>query len=105
MPGVKRLLKAAYYDVRTDVGAACTILVEYLCEAEVEIDPLLATALFYGIKTDTRGLGRNAAPADVAAYYYLQPRIDTDVLSEIEQAQVPVDYFKDFHRAGGGTRV
>ena len=44
-------------DVRTDVGAACTILVEYLCEAEVEIDPLLATALFYGIKTDTRGFG------------------------------------------------
>ncbi len=97
--------RAAYHDVRTDIGAACTILVEYLCEAEVEIDPLLATALFYGIKTDTRGLGRNAAPPDVEAYYYLQPRIDTDVLSDIEQAQVPVDYFKDFHRALEGARV
>lgn len=96
---------ADYHDVRADLGAACTILVEYLLAADVEISPVLATALFYGIKTDTRGLGRNAAPADTDAYYFLQPRINTEMLSDIEQAQVPVDYFRDFHRALGEARV
>ena len=48
---------AKYVDVREDVGAVSTILTEYLQAAGLEPTPLLATALFYGIKTDTRGSG------------------------------------------------
>ena len=71
-------------------------MTEYLRAAGVEPAPKLATALFYGIKTNTMGLGRAASPADVAAYFYLQPRIDVEALVEIERAQVPADYFKSF---------
>ena len=42
------------------------------------------------------GLGRADSPADVAAYFYLQPRIDVETLIEIERVQVPADYFKSF---------
>jgi nanoRNase/pAp phosphatase (c-di-AMP/oligoRNAs hydrolase) len=90
---------ATFADVRSDVGATSTVLTEYLKTADVEIPSSLATALFYGIKTDTMGLGRGASPADTAAYFYLQPRIDVDALIEIERAQVPAEYFKSFDRA------
>jgi nanoRNase/pAp phosphatase (c-di-AMP/oligoRNAs hydrolase) len=91
---------ADFVEIRTDVGATSTILTEYLRAAGLEPTPLLATVLFYGIKTDTQGLGRNnTSSADVAAYSYLQTRLDIETLAEIEYAQVPVDYFKSFGTA------
>jgi nanoRNase/pAp phosphatase (c-di-AMP/oligoRNAs hydrolase) len=84
---------ARFADVRTDVGATSTMLTQYLQAAGIEPSLPLATALFYGIKTDTMGLVRGASPDDVAAYFYLQPRIDIEALVEIERAQVPAEYF------------
>lgn len=84
---------AAFYDVRPTLGSTSTILTEYLQAAEMEPPPAVATALFYGIKTDTLGLVRGAGPQDRAAYFYLQPRIEVDALVEIERAQVPAEYF------------
>jgi nanoRNase/pAp phosphatase (c-di-AMP/oligoRNAs hydrolase) len=96
---------AAFADVRTEVGATSTILTEYLQAAGIEPDPPLATALFYGIKTDTMGLGRGGSRADASAYSYLQARIDVDALVDIEQAQVPVEYFRTFDRAIHAVRA
>jgi nanoRNase/pAp phosphatase (c-di-AMP/oligoRNAs hydrolase) len=96
---------AAFADVRPDLGATSTILTEYLQVAGVEPTPQLATALFYGIKTDTMGLVRGASPADVKAYFYLQPRIDVEALIEIERAQVPAEYFKRLDAALQAARV
>ncbi len=96
---------AAFWDVRSDLGASSTIVTEYLQAAAVEPPPWLATALFYGIKTDTMGLGRGASLPDVAAYYYLQPMVDIEALVEIERAQVPASYFKSFVTAFQAARV
>ena len=87
---------AGFADVRHDLGATSTILTEYLQFANIEPALPLATALFYGIKTDTMGLGRGASQADAEAYFYLQPRIDVGALVEIERAQVPAAYFRSF---------
>lgn len=97
--------QASFADVRVDVGSTSAILTEYLRAAELEPDQTLATALFYGIKTDTMGLTRNASPVDTAAYFYLQPKIDADALIEIERAQAPIDYFKSFDVALRAARV
>jgi nanoRNase/pAp phosphatase (c-di-AMP/oligoRNAs hydrolase) len=96
---------AAFGDVRPELGATSTILAEYLQAAGIEPPPPLATALFYGIKTDTMGLGRGATRADVAAYFYLQPRIDVEALVEIERAQVPAEYFQRLAATLQATRV
>jgi nanoRNase/pAp phosphatase (c-di-AMP/oligoRNAs hydrolase) len=85
---------AAHVDVRLDVGATSTILTGYVLAAGLEIYPRLATALFYGIQTDTLGLGRHASAADKAAYVRLQPLIEVDELMSIERAQVPREYFR-----------
>jgi nanoRNase/pAp phosphatase (c-di-AMP/oligoRNAs hydrolase) len=96
---------AKFADVRAQVGATSTILTEYLQSAGLEPDLQLATALFYGISTDTMGLSREASPADVTAYFYLQPRIDFDALIDIERAQVPADYFQSFDTALHRSRI
>lgn len=94
-----------YIDLRPEVGASATILTDYLKAAALEIPSTLATALFYGIKTDTMGLGRNASPEDKAAYLFLQPKVDVDELVQIEQAQVPLTYFKSLSNAIQAARV
>ena len=95
-PWRKGTSAASFADVRPGVGAVSTILLGYLQAAKIELPTWLATALFYGIKTDTRGLSREVSSADTAAYFYLQPRIDVEALAEIERAQVPAAYFKSF---------
>jgi nanoRNase/pAp phosphatase (c-di-AMP/oligoRNAs hydrolase) len=88
--------KSTFSDIRSDVGATSTILTEYLQAAGVELPGRLATALFYGIKTDTMGLSRSTHPADVAAYFALQPQVDIEALGKIERAQVPAAYYQSF---------
>ena len=97
--------KALYSDLRTDVGATSTILTQYLREAGAEIPPALATALFYGIWTDTMGLGRGSGPADVDAYFHLQKHVDTAALSLIEHPQVPAAYFRNLNGAIEAAKV
>ncbi|MEW5958171.1 MAG: DHH family phosphoesterase [Chloroflexota bacterium] len=94
-----------FSDIRPDVGATATILLEYLQVAGLDLPSTLATALFYGIKADTRGLSRNISSADADAYFFLQPRIDVEALAEIERAQVPAAYFKSFATTLETTRV
>jgi nanoRNase/pAp phosphatase (c-di-AMP/oligoRNAs hydrolase) len=104
-PWQKATGAAAFADVRADWGSTATILTEYLQLAGVELSKPLATALFYGIKTDTSGLIRGASTADVTAYIYLQSRLDVKALVEIERAQVPVDYFQQLDAALHSAQV
>jgi nanoRNase/pAp phosphatase (c-di-AMP/oligoRNAs hydrolase) len=94
-----------FAEVRPDVGAISTVLTEVLQAATIEPAQPLATALFYGIKTDTQGLVRGTSPADVAAYMYLQSRIDVRALSRIEQAQVPPEYFRSLATTLHAARI
>lgn len=96
---------AAFADVRPGLGSTSTILVEYFQAAGIAPAPPLATALFYGIKTDTLGLVRGVSAADVAAYLYLQPRIDVETLIQIERAQVPDEYFVRLDAALHAARI
>ena len=98
-PGNTNIETVAYVDIRTELGASSTILTHYLIESEIEPTTKLATALFFGIKTDTMGLSRSASPSDIDAYFYLQQLIDVDALVRIEQAQVPASYFQSIDNA------
>ncbi|HSM55267.1 MAG TPA: hypothetical protein VK879_03855 [Candidatus Sulfomarinibacteraceae bacterium] len=94
-----------FRDVRPWIGASSTILTQYLRAAEIKPPTSLATALFYGIKTDTRGLSRDTSAADVGAYFYLLNFVDVDAVVEIENAQVPTSYFKNLTRAMQAANV
>lgn len=94
-----------FSDVRPWIGASSTILTQYLRTADLIPGTRLATALFYGIKTDTRALSRDTSAADVAAYFYLLPFVDIDAVVDIENAQVPAGYFRNLAKAISNARV
>lgn len=94
-----------FHDVRTDYGSTSTIVWEYLRAAEIEVPKRLATALFYGIKSDTHDLWRQVTPADEAAYIWLFTRVDRKLLARIENPTVPRSYFRHLQRALTKARV
>jgi nanoRNase/pAp phosphatase (c-di-AMP/oligoRNAs hydrolase) len=90
------LRSVPYVDVRPDIGATVTLVYQYLDAAGIEPDPLLATAMFYGLKVDTRGLSRGASSTDEAAYVKLLRWVDRRKLVQVEQARLPRVYFGAF---------
>jgi nanoRNase/pAp phosphatase (c-di-AMP/oligoRNAs hydrolase) len=95
---------ATFADVRPEYGASCSLLVEYLRTADLEPGPELATALFYGIQSETMDLGRETSPADVEASMYLYPLSDPEAISRIRHARVPAGYFRSLHDAVENAR-
>jgi len=77
-------LKGDFIDIRTDVGATSTIMTKYLQELDIFLDEELATALLFGIRTDTLEFKRNVNPADMTAANYLYSLSDRDRLQELE---------------------
>jgi nanoRNase/pAp phosphatase (c-di-AMP/oligoRNAs hydrolase) len=94
-----------FHDVRRLYGATTTIMSEYLFGSQVPIDKQLATALFYGIKSETQSLGREASLADKRVYLKLFPLIDSDCLWRIEHSNVAPRYFNMLVGAVHGTRI
>ncbi len=96
---------AAHADVGGDFGATSTIAALYLRALGLTPTRQVATALFYGIKADTRNLARETEAEDVAAYHWLFPFVDQEALAAIEHPRLPADYFRLFHRALERARV
>jgi len=86
-------------DVGGPIGATSTVLAEYFRASGLKVPTQVATALFYGIKADTRDLGRQTTKQDVEAYLWLFPMTDKDALGEIEHPKLPEDYFRLYHTA------
>jgi nanoRNase/pAp phosphatase (c-di-AMP/oligoRNAs hydrolase) len=91
--------QARFRDIRASYGATSTILTEYCLAAEIVIPQRLATALLYGIKSDTLFLDRETSRADVDAFSYLYPLVNTNLLRRIEKPELPRSAFAAFARA------
>jgi nanoRNase/pAp phosphatase (c-di-AMP/oligoRNAs hydrolase) len=84
-------------DIRPEFGASASMIVEYIRAARLEPERKLATALFYGIQSETMDLGREASEADVAASIFLYPRTDPAAISRIRHARVPRGVYRSIH--------
>jgi nanoRNase/pAp phosphatase (c-di-AMP/oligoRNAs hydrolase) len=104
-PTRELLGQVPYVDVQPEIGATVTLLDSYLEETGIIPDSDLATAMFYGLKTDTRGLSRGTSPADIAAYVKLIEKIDHSKLVKIEQAGLPQAYFQAFSQGLRAAQV
>ena len=96
---------ARFTDVRSRYGATSTMLYEYLKEARLEIPTPVATAMVYGIRSDTQDLGRESTKADLAAFLDLYPSANARVLGRIVQAPLPRSYFSSLRVALDGAIV
>ncbi|MCC7386272.1 MAG: bifunctional oligoribonuclease/PAP phosphatase NrnA [Deltaproteobacteria bacterium] len=95
----------AYYDVGGEFGTTSSKVTELVRASGRTPPPDVATALFYGVKSDTMNLARVTTPTDIAAYLYLFPMIDRALLTEIEHPQLPITYFRILNKALERSRV
>jgi len=91
--------KARFADLRTAYGATSTIFTEYLRAAGMEPTQRLATALLYGIKTDTLFLERGSNLADLSAFSYLYPLANKAIIARIERPALPREDLEALGRA------
>ncbi len=104
-PGREGLENVAYTDIRPEAGATVSLVYQYLDACHVVPDVALATAMFYGIQADTRGLSRGNSIIDQVAYFRLLRLIDRQVLGEVEQSGLPRDYFQAFDDGLKAARI
>lgn len=90
---------APFVDIRTKYGATSTIMTEYLISAEEHISERLATALLYGIRSDTLALSRRVTDDDLQAFVTLYPIANYNMLKQIERPELPAEFAKILSRA------
>lgn len=93
------LSQAPYTDIRTDYGSTASIMTEYLQEAKIKPSMRLATALYYGIKTDTNNFARKTILADIRSFQYLHPFANHNMSLQFEQAEMNISFLKTFKKA------
>ena len=104
-PCKRSTYRVPFHDVRGRYGAASTILYEYLQAVEIVPSAPLATALFYGIRSDTQDLGRDCIEADIRAGQALFILANKRALSEIQRGHVQRSYYHFLARALANTQV
>jgi len=101
-------VRAQFMDIKMEYGANSTIMTEYLRAAKIKPSPRLATALFYGIKTDTDNFVRESIANDINAFRYLYQFANMNIIKKIESSemtrktlasyQLAMDRVKIFHK-------
>jgi len=81
-------VEAGFVDLRSEVGATCTLLADHLRTLDIEPGADLATGLLYGLRTDTRDFSREVSTADLEAAAMLVEHADTGALQRIESPSV-----------------
>ncbi|MFA6450573.1 MAG: DHH family phosphoesterase [bacterium] len=105
IPIRKKTRQSPFYDIRPDFGSSSTIVFGYLKAAGIAIPSRVATALFYGIKTDTYDLGREFVQEDIKAYASLIESINRNILGIIEHPLHRQSYFVQMHQALNNVEI
>lgn len=87
------------HDVRPKAGSTSTIIAEYMKQLNLQPDTNTATALYYGIKTDTVGSGRSSSSHDLEMMAYIFPFVSLKKLTRIENPELPRYYYKNLRKA------
>ncbi len=98
-PLTDELANADFSDVRPEYGSTSTIMSQYLRAARIKPSQALATALLYGIKTDTRNFERHTLVEDIEAFRYLFEYANHNILKKIEISDLSLRDTRYFHKA------
>ena len=92
-------IDAAFVDLRDDVGATSTLMVEYLDQFGLTPETQLATALLYGIRIDTKDFTREVSEADFDAAASLLSHADSETLDRVESPSITPEVLDVLARA------
>ena len=74
-------------------------------QAGVEPSPEVATALLYGLLTDTADLSRNTSAVDLMAHEFLGRAADRKMLALIKRPELPEEYYCAIKHALSNVRI
>lgn len=94
-----RITPDAFCDIRPEVGATSSIMAQILRGLRQRPGPFLATALLYGIRTDTGAFERSGGEEDLKAYQWLSKYADTGILRRIMRSEYLRSWLPFFSRA------
>ncbi len=94
-----------FHDVRIGIGATSTVVTSYLMEAGVQPSRQVATALAYGLRTDTADLSRNVSELDLRAFDFLLPHVDRQKMVAITRPRLPPAYYVTLRAALSKVRI
>jgi len=92
-------VEAPYVDLRSEVGATSTLLVEYLQQSALRIDETVATALLFGIRVDTDEFRREVCETDFEAAAALLPAANLGTLQRIENPSMSPETLETIGRS------
>ncbi|MFP4588896.1 MAG: DHH family phosphoesterase [Candidatus Acetothermia bacterium] len=87
-----------YVDIRPELGACVTILAEALAESDLNYDTETATALFYGLYTDTSSLLQGFTSVDFQQATRYVDAVDKEELNDIKGADMTSETYSLMHR-------
>lgn len=92
-------IEAEFVHIEPDYGANSSLLTEYLYNLNIRPGKFLATALQYGIKTDTSSFERVFCEADLRAFQYLNKFADPLLLRKIYRSEFQLEWLRYFCQA------
>ena len=96
---------ARFVDLRSDVGATSTLLVDYLDQFGLDVSDDVATALLFGIHVDTKAFSREVSQRDFLAAATLTPQADLATLERIESPSISPSTFETIAAAIRNRRI
>lgn len=93
-----------YTDIRI-VGSCSSIIADYFRKNNVEITRNAATALLYGLKTDTMDFTRGVTPFDIDVYSYLFGYADNALIRKLQTNAFRYDDLEAFLTSMSGMRI
>ena len=101
----KRDYNADFIGVDSSYGATSTMMAEYLAAGGIRISEKLATALLYGVITDTMLLARDSSSKDFKAFSMLWPMANHQLLASMSRPRLAPDELSYFVRAIENRKV
>ncbi len=92
---------ARFVDLRSNVGATSTLLVQYLDQFGITLEEDVATGLLFGIRIDTNDFTREVSTADFEAAATVVRTADMGALDRIESPSISGGTFETIARAIG----
>lgn len=88
-----------FKDVRSEYGSCAALIAEYWNDAGLTPPADVATALLYGIRSDTDGLSRGVHLRDIEAYYQLYGYADMSKITELDNNTIQISVLKKYSKA------
>jgi nanoRNase/pAp phosphatase (c-di-AMP/oligoRNAs hydrolase) len=97
--------KALFYDVRENIGSSSTIVAQYIKDFGTELNNKIATALYYGIKTDTMNFTRDFTKTDLDILNFIIEKVSLKIVGKIENPPLSKEYFKKLCLGLSGAEI